>query len=657
MLTYLDLFTGIGGFTNAIENANLRPIQSSVPKRPKELHDTSDELQQWECVAFSEIDKHATAIYKFHYPSHKNYGDITQIDPATLPDFDLLTGGFPCFVEGTLVLTKRGLIPIEDIRIGDKVCTHKRRWRRVTEKHISHSRQTRKIKCQGCIEIATTDEHPFYARERGRIWDNKKRTYKRVFKKAGWTKASELSAHYIGQTIPKTDYNYESEDFWWLVGRYIADGWLVNRRDRGNGETCKVVFGIGKAKSEEFERKFPSSFYFTKTEERTVFKYHVSNKQFAEFLKPCGRMAHNKEIRGKWFGLSKKNREALINGYLSGDGSIDKNGRRATTTSKKLALGIAMLGGASFGVRPTIVYTKRPKTTIIEGRTVNQRDTWTVQFPNRNKSGFVDEWGSWGLVRKNEPTKRKETVYNIAVEEDNSYTANGAVVHNCQSFSVAGKRRGFSDTRGTLFFDVARILRYKKPKYFLLENVKGLLSHDGGSTFSTIIETLQKIGYGVSWEVLNTKDFGIPQNRERVFIFGVRGECPREILPLRESNEKGDERNKRKIRVINQQTRSKDRPSLKYSSGGSGTLCKNDEAFCLPAGGGGGQYIQKENNRRIRRLTPRECERLQGFEDSWTKFGNYDGKIKEVSDTQRYKVLGNAITVKVAEAVIRQMCQ
>ena len=227
----------------------------------------------------------------------------------------------------------------------------------------------------------------------------------------------------------------------------------------------------------------------------------------------------------------------------------------------------------------------------------------------------------------------------------------------CQSFSIAGKRRGFDDTRGTLFFDVARILRYKKPKYLLLENVKGLLSHDGGSTFSTIIETLQEIGYGVSWKVLNTKDFGIPQNRERVFIFGVRGECPREILPLRESNEKGDERNKRKIRVINQQTRSKDRPSLKYSSGGSGTLCKNDEAFCLPAGGGGGQYIQKENNRRIRRLTPRECERLQGFEDSWTKFGNYDGKIKEVSDTQRYKVLGNAITVKVAEAVIRQMCQ
>ena len=103
----------------------------------------------------------------------------------------------------------------------------------------------------------------------------------------------------------------------------------------------------------------------------------------------------------------------------------------------------------------------------------------------------------------------------------------------CQSFSIAGKRRGFEDTRGTLFFEVARILHDKKPKYFILENVKGLLNHDGGRTFATIIEVLTDLGYQVQWQVLNSKFFGVPQNRERVYIVGCYGtECTGKIFPL-----------------------------------------------------------------------------------------------------------------------------
>jgi DNA (cytosine-5)-methyltransferase 1 len=90
----------------------------------------------------------------------------------------------------------------------------------------------------------------------------------------------------------------------------------------------------------------------------------------------------------------------------------------------------------------------------------------------------------------------------------------------CQAFSVAGKRRGFDETRGTLFFDIARIAAHHKTPYLLLENVKGLLSHDGGRTFATIIRTLDELGYDCQWQVLNSKDFGVPQNRERVIIVG-----------------------------------------------------------------------------------------------------------------------------------------
>lgn len=240
----------------------------------------------------------------------------------------------------------------------------------------------------------------------------------------------------------------------------------------------------------------------------------------------------------------------------------------------------------------------------------------------------------------------------------------------CQSFSIAGKRRGFSDTRGTLFFEVARILRDKKPKYFLLENVKGLLSHDGGRTFSTIIEVLQEIGYGVSWKVLNTKDFGIPQNRERVFIFGVRGECPREILPVGESdtdanqtrcNEKcftaidanyfkgvGVRGSKCRACVDESRSHILSRPHG-FNSGGK------KEMPCVRACNNFSANEPVIHNSKIRRLTPTECERLQGFPDGWTSKGKYGEEIKDVSDTQRYKTLGNAVTVKVVQSIFESI--
>lgn len=102
----------------------------------------------------------------------------------------------------------------------------------------------------------------------------------------------------------------------------------------------------------------------------------------------------------------------------------------------------------------------------------------------------------------------------------------------CQAFSVAGKRRGFDDTRGTLFFDIARILKHKRPRHIFLENVKGLLSHDSGKTFQTILGVLADLGYRIEWQVLNGKRW-VPQNRERVVIIGhLRGECGRKILPI-----------------------------------------------------------------------------------------------------------------------------
>lgn len=180
----------------------------------------------------------------------------------------------------------------------------------------------------------------------------------------------------------------------------------------------------------------------------------------------------------------------------------------------------------------------------------------------------------------------------------------------CQSFSIAGKRKGFDDTRGTLFFDVARILAEKRPRHLVLENVKGLLSHNGGETFQTILGVLSDLGYRVEWQVLNSKDFGVPQNRERVYFIGhLRGECSGEVLPITNAN---------------RQTLTSTMYKGIDASGRTGVL----------------------ERPRIRRLTPLECERLQGFPDNWTA-----GE----SDTQRYKMCGNAVTVNVVEAVMTSL--
>ena len=238
----------------------------------------------------------------------------------------------------------------------------------------------------------------------------------------------------------------------------------------------------------------------------------------------------------------------------------------------------------------------------------------------------------------------------------------------CQAFSIAGKRRGFEDTRGSLFFEIARIAKEKKPSLLLLENVKGLLSHDKGETFRVIISTLDEMGYDAEWQVLNSK-YHVPQNRERIFIVGhLRGQRARQVFPLGDYDERNNETQQQAQgkgkRIRNQYTGSIDanyakgggsRTMLAWSSSGRKGYreerIKIGEANTLTTGDGcknqsTATYVNE--GMKIRKLTPKECERLQGFPDDWTKYDD-DGNI--VSDTQRYKMCGNAVTVPVVQYI------
>ncbi|HHC5992862.1 TPA: DNA (cytosine-5-)-methyltransferase [Staphylococcus aureus] len=234
----------------------------------------------------------------------------------------------------------------------------------------------------------------------------------------------------------------------------------------------------------------------------------------------------------------------------------------------------------------------------------------------------------------------------------------------CQAFSQAGLKKGFNDTRGTLFFDIARILKAKRPKCFLLENVKNLRSHDKGKTFDIIMNTLLELDYDVSSSILRARDFGCPQNRERIYIVGFDKQQIKnaenfsfpEPLPIETSlgsilesnvNDKytisdrlwyGHQRRKREHKakgngfgysIFNETSPYTNTLSARYYKDGS-------------------EILIEQNKKNPRKLTPREAARLQGFPENY---------IIPVSDTQAYKQFGNSVSVPVVHAIASNIFQ
>lgn len=224
----------------------------------------------------------------------------------------------------------------------------------------------------------------------------------------------------------------------------------------------------------------------------------------------------------------------------------------------------------------------------------------------------------------------------------------------CQAFSIAGKRGGFTDTRGTLFFEIARIAREKQPRFLLLENVKGLLSHDQGRTFLTIVTTLDELGYDLQWQVLNSKSW-VPQNRERLFIAGhLRTEPRPQIFPFSYSNPQHLGETDLEGCASTLTSRSAGGANRRgnyiihniYGGFKEGVRKFTNYSPTIRTSAGGGHIPNVVQGDKIRKLTPLECERLQGFPDRWTE---------GLSDTQRYNVLGNAVTVDVINQIANKL--
>lgn len=424
----------------------------------------------------------------------------------------MLIGGSPCFVAGTMVRTENGIKPIEQINIGDKVLTHNCRYKTVTKVMRRLVNSTVIVSAENCAEkIECTAEHPFYIRLMTRKFDQNNRKYVRTlsenfdwispkyfFKKQNSTNDIiqqiyltcatddiEKDVEYNGIELKVNQHStrkvntleLDSEHLWYVIGRWVADGWFKSRY-RKNKTLGGVIICCGKHKTEKFEEKLRlAKLKYCKTEEETVCKYVFCNKEFALFLKKFGEYADKKVLAEEVYFLPKKLALAFLSGYFDADGCYRDDTISFSSVSKELAYGIKYLVNKYYKVACSITSYENHNQTIC-GRIVHTKKVYAGSFKiNRKLQShyFVENNYIMSPYKTVEEINEMKVVYNLSVDEDESYTANGMVVHNCTYWSCAQKnnRETTAEGLGWELFKNYLIAKEKfKPDIFFYENNK-----------------------------------------------------------------------------------------------------------------------------------------------------------------------------------------
>lgn len=698
---------------------------------------------------FAEIEPFPSAVLALRWPHVVNLGDMTKLAKKVLAGEiespDVLVGGTPCFTAGHMVLCKNGYKPIEDVCPGDYVVSHLGRLQQV-KRVGSKIANTGLLNAVGQpLGIRTTNDHPFLAVRWKAQNTRKNGTYfkRELLSEPEWRAACDMPGY---QWCALTNFNIASPDIcsrflseeqaMYLAGAYVGDGYI--RRWRGKSKKA-VVFGINCQKLRKFHCRIPENIFSVASEIRGSIKVTLNDTCYANWLNEhFGELSHAKRIPA-WV-MSHPLRHVFLQGYLDTDGTPSgKAGFRINSVSPALAWGVAGLSQTCGYVSSVSFIEVEPKK-VIEDRVVNQRNYYQVTIcpqklsrKSRLAHGMllrtVKEFKSVGL----------DTVYNIEVEGDHSYILNGAVVHNCQAFSIAGLRGGLDDERGALTLkyvelanaiDDKRAESFLKPAVIVWENVPGVLS-SADNAFGCFLAGLAgedvpfepgdrpesgksnafwrwdgKTGchvpkwpqcgciYGpqrkVAWRILDAQYFGVAQRRRRVFVVAsARTDLdPATVLFEFEG-----------VRRNIAPSRGEGKETTRYTSDIAIRSC-DDTNIVAMAHGQGGAEIKTDNSAptltcnheapivllgdgRMRRLTPVECERLQGFPDGHTLIPTE--KRKKVSsdelaylrknspdlneeeaamlaaDGPRYKAIGNSMAIPVmrwiGERITKAACR
>jgi DNA (cytosine-5)-methyltransferase 1 len=528
---FIDLFCGTGGFHQALSSLG------------------------GECVYASDIDADCRKTY------YKNYGimpdgDITKVDAKDIPQFDVLCGGFPCLTADSLVCTNKGYKKIVDVEPNDTVLSHDGKYHKIEALIYQGVKTIYNIKTSGMVNVSATNNHKFYVRKK--IIKGSKRT----FTVPEWKTVEEImmdkdGIYMFGSPINKIEEipdwnginvwenqikqkilkNLDMTDplLWYILGRFIGDGWVRKNFKKGDkrAKYSGIIICCNKNETEELKKIIGDKYHYTISQERTVDKFHFTNTELGYFASQFGQGASEKVIPAFVQNLPKKLLKEFIKGYEDSDGYVKYNIHCIASINVKLLYGIAHCIEKVYNVPCKIRKTHKSCKGYIEGRLCNINEGYTLEYRlySKRSKHFIDDNIIWYPISSIIESGEND-VYDIQVENTHTFVVNHSITHNCQAFSIAGNKLGFNDkTKGTLFFDICRILEYHKPKYALLENVRNIASHDNGKTWETIYTTLDELGYNVFKKpsIFSPHFIGIPQNRERVFIMCVRkdiGELP-----------------------------------------------------------------------------------------------------------------------------------
>lgn len=464
----------------------------------------------YEVVGVSEIDKFAHLSYEAIHGETKNFGDISKLQPEDLPDFDLFTYSFPCFTGDSLVFVKdKGYVPIKQVSVGDFVLTHTGEYKEVIAFYNQGLKPLLSVSSELTRDISTTENHPFYVRSKSESGLTPPK----------WKEARELTtSDYLGfpvntesqlpQGYPSLESHFENLDFWRLLGVLLVYPFTL----KGEELILKVD-----NKHYHLLRDLTEGLFDTSSLElgNSQLELRIRNCALVNYLRESALKRHRLHFQAHWIDLPLQQIRALLWGFQRVSGQTVDFTSTLFVTGEELFYGISQLVLKAYKVPFTV------------RESIN--DHYRIEFSEletQSDSMIFEDNFVWVSVESASYTPYKASVYDISVKDNHSFTVQNCIVHNCTDLSFAGKQRGFekgSGTSSSLLWECQRLIEGKKPKALLLENVKALNSAKFRDGFHSWLSFLRGLGYTNYYGVLNAKDFGLPQNRERIFIVSILG--------------------------------------------------------------------------------------------------------------------------------------
>jgi len=491
----------------------------------------------YELIAWAEFDPEsksplekqpAVIAHNALFPQYadRNLGDMTKIDWTKVEDFDLLFYSTPCLTEDSLILTAKGYKQLSDIVEGDIVLTKSNTLHPILKKFDNGVHPTCYIHGTAFDEIHCTLNHKFWARTKFRKGHEGVRT----FTEPEFVQAKDLTKnHYLGFPVNNESVPFITEelDFWYMVGMYIGDGWLPARECDND-----IIIACNEVKEEKLRRHLnQDKWKYTVQQGRTCNRFRFCNREIQDVIrKQFGTGCCKKHIPYDVIRMPIPQLKAFLEGYIDSDGCRPReNYIQFSTVNRSLAYSIQQIVAKVYHRVTSITKVKVKPHKEIEGRIVNQKPWYLLRaklINNKQDNAFYEDGYIWYNFHRMDIAE-EEHVYNIEVDEDHSYIVNGCVSKNCQSISAAGLQHGFAEgsgTRSSIIWNVRDAVKVKRPKYLCLENVKAMVSKKFLPMFNLWQQELERLGYVNFAQVLNAKDYGVPQNRERIFLVSIYAE-------------------------------------------------------------------------------------------------------------------------------------